>query len=113
MSEMGYKYWVAFEVRCLDTDKRLFKNHSVFLTEPMKDETGISLIEERFRDDLEQHSIRKGEPSNFQVKLTCWPHYLGHMERPKETPKEVAPQRQKEPGIYLAVNNVNVDEIIH
>lgn len=106
MSDMGYKYWVAFEIHCTETEKRMSQSHSIFLDKPVDKESDIIAIESAFKEDLEHRSYE----NDFRVNLTCWPHYLGRMEKPQETKK---PIKRQTPKLSLAVHNTDLKGIIH
>ena len=113
MSKQGYKYWVAFEVRCDRTESRMSQHHTLFLDKQVKTEEDVTAIEVAIKANL----IDEALDNNVNVKLTSWPHLLGRMDKPTAAkitePTAAESPTHSKPFLKLAVNNVNTKEVIH
>lgn len=77
---MGHKYWVAYEVRCMDTEKRLLQNQMLHIPNKVSTDEDINSIETFLTDQYHQQNATNGSDFLFKVTMTCWPHYLGKVE---------------------------------
>jgi hypothetical protein len=103
---LGYKYWVAFEIHCTDTDKRLLKNHTIIRNKQIETEQDITSVQDTFRESVnnEYNNKHPKQHKDFKINLTCWPLYLGRSEF-----QEVK-QKPTKPKLTL-ITNTNFDDL--
>lgn len=106
---LGYKYWVAFEIHCTETDKRLLKNHTIIRNKQIDNEEDISSVRETFRKSINEEYNNKHpkHPKDFQINLTCWPHFLGRSEFQEVKQKATKPSKPK----LTLVSNANFKDL--